>query len=145
MYLATYAQTVNVIGCIKATKTATAFATTGLPLALYRNHYGTIPVDVVNNNPALDIAAAWTQDRKALTIGVVNTTDKQQKITMDLKGANLTGAGTVWVIANSDPMVYNEPGKEPKVAIKEKKVTGVSNQLNVLDYSINLYRLEVRN
>jgi alpha-L-arabinofuranosidase len=112
---------------------------------LYRNHYGTIPVNVINKNAALDVAAAWTQDRKALTIGVVNTTGKQQQITMDLKGANLTGAGTVWVIANSDPMVYNEPGKEPKVAIKESKVTGVSNQLTVPGYSINLYRLEVGN
>jgi alpha-N-arabinofuranosidase len=145
MYLAAYAQTVNVIGCIKTTKTDAAFATTGLPLALYRNHYGTIPVEVTNGNSALDIAAAWTKDRKALTIGVVNTTDKQQQITMDLKGVNLTGSGTVWVIANSDPMAYNEPGKEPKVVIKENKVTGISNQLTVPGYSINLYRLEVRN
>jgi hypothetical protein len=64
---------------------------------------------------------------------------------MDLKGVNLTGAGTVWVIANSDPMAYNEPGKEPKVAIRENNVTGVSNQLTVPGYSVNLYRLDVRN
>jgi alpha-N-arabinofuranosidase len=145
VYLAFYAQTVNVIGCIKATKTDVSFAATGLPLALYRNHYGTIPVEITNNNDALDVAAAWTKDRKALTIGVVNTTDKQQKIKMDLKNANLTGSGTVWVIANSDPMAYNEPGKEPKIAIKENKVTGVSNQLTVPGYSVNLYRLDVRN
>jgi alpha-N-arabinofuranosidase len=145
MYLAAYAQTVNVIGCIKTTKTAAGFATTGLPLALYRNHYGTIPVDVTNRNKALDVAAAWTEDHKALTIGVVNTTDKQQQITINLKGANLTGAGIVWVIENSDPMAYNEPGKEPKVAIKENKVTGISNQLTVPGYSINLYRLEIKN
>ncbi len=145
MYLAFYAQTVNVIGCIKTTKTDVGFAATGLPLAMYRNHYGTIPVDVTNNNAALDIAAALTQDRKALTIGVVNTTDKQQQIKLDLKGVNIYSAGTVWVIANSDPMAYNEPGKEPKVAIKESKVTGISNQLTVPGYSINLYRLDVRN
>jgi len=143
VYLGFYAQTVNVIGCIKTTKTDISFAATGLPLALYRNHYGTIPVDVTNNNEALDIAAAWTQDKKALTIGVVNSTGQQQQITMDLKGANLTGAGTVWVIANSDPMAYNEPGKEPKIAIKESKVSGVSNQLTVPGYSVNLYRLDV--
>ena len=145
MYLAAYAQTVNVIGCVKTTKTAAGFATTGLPLALYRNHYGTIPVEVTNSNKALDVAAAWTQDHKALTIGVVNTTDKQQQISMNLSGANLTGAGTAWVIANPDPMAYNEPGKEPEVTIKENKVTGVSNQLTVPGYSVNLYRLEVRN
>ncbi len=143
MYLAAYAQTVNVIGCIKTTKTAAGFATTGLPLALYRSHYGNIPVDVTNSNAALDIAAAWTEDHKALTIGVVNTTAQEKKITVDLKGANLTGSGTVWVIANSDPMAYNEPGKKPKVDIKESKLTGVSNQLTVPGYSVNLYRLDV--
>ena len=144
VYLAFYAQTVNVIGCIKTTKTEAGFAATGLPLMLYRNHYGTIPVELANNNDALDIAAAWTEDKKALTIGVVNTTAQEQKVTMDLKGANLTGAGTVWVIANSDPMSYNEPGKDPKIAIKENKVSGVSNQLTVPGYSISLYRLDVK-
>ena len=143
MYLAAYAQTVNVIGCVKTTKTAAGFATTGLPLALYRNHYGTIPVDVTNSNKALDVAAAWTEDKNALTIGVVNTTAQQQKIAMDLKGAILTGTGTVWVIANSDPMAYNEPGKKPNVDIKESKLSGVSNQLTVPGYSINLYKLDV--
>ncbi|MEJ2740521.1 MAG: alpha-L-arabinofuranosidase C-terminal domain-containing protein [Dehalococcoidia bacterium] len=145
MYLAAYAQTVNVIGCIKTTKTAAGFATTGLPLAIYRKHYGTIPVDVTNSNAEIDVAAAWTEDRKALTIGVVNTTNQQQEISIDLKGVNLTGTGTVWIIANSDPMAYNEPGKELKVEIEKSKVTGVSNQLTVPGYSINLYRLEVGN
>ena len=68
MYLALYAQTVNVIGSIKTTKTDVGFAATGLPLMLYRKHYGTIPVDIAYNNDALDIAAAWTEDKKALTI-----------------------------------------------------------------------------
>ena len=144
MYLAAYAQTVNVIGCIKTTKTAAGFATTGLPLAIYRKHYGTIPVDVTNSNAAIDVAAAWTEDRKALTIGVVNTTNQQQEISIDLKGVNLTGTGTVWIIANSDPMAYNEPGKELKVEIEKSKVTGVSNQLTVPGYSINLYKLDVK-
>jgi alpha-N-arabinofuranosidase len=145
MFLATYAQTVNVIGCIKTSKTNAAFAATGLPLKLYRNNYGTIPVEVTGGTASLDVAAAWTEDRKALTIGVVNLTDQQQKIDMDLKGSNLTGSGTLWVIENSDPMAYNEPGIEPKIVIKENNVSGVSNELTVPGYSINLYKLEVRN
>lgn len=144
VYLAFYAQTVNVIGCIKTTKTEAAFAATGLPLALYRNHYGTIPVEVTNSNASLDIAAAWTEDKKALTVGIVNTTDQQQQIALDLKGANLQGAGTVWVIANPNPMAYNEPGKEPKIEIKENAVRDLANQLTVPGYSITLYKLDVR-
>ncbi|MHC4205649.1 MAG: alpha-L-arabinofuranosidase C-terminal domain-containing protein, partial [Planctomycetota bacterium] len=72
IFLANYAQTVNVIGCIKTSKTDAAFATTGLVLKLYRNNFGTIPVSVTGAADPLDISAAWTEDRKALTIGVVN-------------------------------------------------------------------------
>ncbi|NQT13612.1 MAG: alpha-N-arabinofuranosidase, partial [Planctomycetes bacterium] len=39
--MAHYAQTVNVIGCIKTTKTDAFFSTTALPLMLYRKQYGT--------------------------------------------------------------------------------------------------------
>ena len=46
VYMANYAQTVNVIGCIKTTRTAAAFETTGLVLKMYRNNFGTIPVEV---------------------------------------------------------------------------------------------------
>ena len=41
-----YAQTVNVIGCIKTTKRAAAFETTGLVLKLYRQHFGSLPVSL---------------------------------------------------------------------------------------------------
>ena len=43
-YMANYAQTVNVIGCIKTSKTDAAFATTGLVLKLYRKQFGEIPI-----------------------------------------------------------------------------------------------------
>jgi alpha-N-arabinofuranosidase len=71
MFMANYAQTVNVIGCIKTTKTDAFFATTGLVLKLYRNHYGVIPVTAKTSSP-LDAAAALSKDGKTLTIGVVN-------------------------------------------------------------------------
>ena len=45
-FMANYAQTVNVIGAIKTTPTAASFETTGLALELYRNHFGSIPVEV---------------------------------------------------------------------------------------------------
>ena len=44
--MANYAQTVNVIGCIKTSKTAAEFATTGLVLKLYREYFGQIPIDL---------------------------------------------------------------------------------------------------
>ena len=41
--------------------------TTGLALQLYRQHYGVIPLEVANTNAPLDVAAAWSFDRKAIT------------------------------------------------------------------------------
>jgi alpha-L-arabinofuranosidase len=143
IFMANYAQTVNVIGCIKTTKMAAAFATTGLVLKLYRNHFGTIPVAITGDAAPLDVSAAWTPDHDALTVSVVNPTEQPQELVTKLNGAQLTGDGTRWVIANSDPMAYNEPGKKPNVVIQEKTVAHLSNKLSVPPLSINLYKLAV--
>jgi len=140
VFLVNYAQTVNVIGAIKTTKTAAAFETTGLVLKLYRNNFGTLPVAVTNNVEPLDIAAAWTEDRNTLTFAIVNPTEQEHQLAIDLKGARLTDTGQLWLIANSDPKAYNEPGKEPNVVIVEKPVTNVSNKLSIPPLSISLYK-----
>ncbi len=144
VFLANYAQTVNVIGCIKTTKTAAAFETTGLALKLYRNHFGTVPVAATGDVQPLDVSAAWTSDRDALTVGIVNPTQQQRELVIDLKGAQLTGEGMLRLIAHSDPMAYNEPGKDPNVEIEEKPVTGLTDKLNVPPLSISLYTLAVK-
>lgn len=145
VFLANYAQTVNVIGCIKTTKTAAAFETTGLALKLYRNHFGTVPVAVSGEVGPLDVSAAWTADRKALTVGVVNPTQQQRELAIDLKGAQLTGEGVLRLITHSDPMAYNEPGEKPNVVIEEKAIAGLTDKLSVPPLSISLYRLAVKN
>ncbi len=71
-YIANYAQTVNVLGCIKVTTTAAAFESTGLVLELYRNHFGTIPIAVSGTGNNLDVSAAWADDKKAITVAIVN-------------------------------------------------------------------------
>jgi hypothetical protein len=63
---------------------------------------------------------------------------------INLKNAELTGRGKKWVIEHDDPMVYNEPGKEPKVAIEASGVSGVSDSLTAGPLSITLYKLSVR-
>ncbi|MGA1979535.1 MAG: alpha-L-arabinofuranosidase C-terminal domain-containing protein [Sedimentisphaerales bacterium] len=140
IFLANYAQTVNVIGCIKTSKTDAAFETTGLVLKLYRNNFGTLPVAVTGDMWPLDVAAAWTEDHKALTIAIVNPTEQKQELSTDLKGTRLTGNGKLWLISHSDPMAYNEPGKKPQVVIVEKPVMNVSKELNVPPLSISLYK-----
>jgi len=144
IFLANYAQTVNVIGCIKTTKTDAAFETTGLALKLYRNHFGTVPVTVTGDAYPLDVAAAWASDRKALTVAIVNPTEQEYKLPVDLEGARLSGRGRLWLIANEDPKAYNEPGKEPRVKIVEKAIDNISSKLETPALSISLYLLPVK-
>jgi len=144
VFMANYAQTVNVIGCIKTTKTKAAFATTGLVLKLYRKQFGTIPVEVTSKAKPLDIAAAWTKNRKALTIGIVNPTKTTYDLALDLKGATIKGSGQQFQIAGSDPMAYNEPGKKTNVVIEKSKLVAITNKLTVPPLSVSLFRLPVR-
>ena len=144
VFMANYAQTVNVIGAIKTTKTAAAFETTGLTLKLYRDHFGQTPVAVTGQVSPLDIVAAWTGDKKALTVGVVNPTEQEYEVTLDVKGARLSDKGRVWLISHKDPMAYNEPGKQPNVVIKEQQVSDVSSALKLPAYSVNIFEILVR-
>ena len=144
MIMANYAQTVNVIGCIKASKTGAALETTDLVLKLYGNNYGSIPVGASSDSDTIDMSAALTDDRNALTLSIVNPTDKQQQLTLDIAGVELVGTGRLRSIANSDPQAYNDPGQAPKVVIEEKQLVDVSRSLSVRPLSINLYTLQVK-
>ncbi|MBN1766126.1 MAG: hypothetical protein JW860_12770, partial [Sedimentisphaerales bacterium] len=142
--MANYAQTVNVIGCIKTTKTDAAFETTALPLMLYRNHYGAIPIEISGNSDPLDVVAAWTEERKAITVGLINPTENDLALTVDWKDVILKGSADLWCIKNQDPMAYNEPGKEPQVSIETRELKNISDTLIIPALSINLYRLPVK-
>jgi alpha-N-arabinofuranosidase len=142
---------VNVHGQVKTTKTDAALETTGLVWKLYRNHFGNLPVAVTtylclldSEYYPVDVVAALTEDRKALTIGIVNPTEQKYEIDMELKGAKLMGEGQLWLIANSNLMAYNEPGVPDRVKIEEKTLSGISNKLDVSPLSINLYKLPIR-
>jgi alpha-N-arabinofuranosidase len=150
IFMANYAQTVNVIGAIKTTKTAAAFDTTGLVLKLYRAHFGTVPVAVTGAPEPLDVVAAWTSPaspssgsaaRRALTISVINPTASEQVLAIDVKGITLPATARLWRIAGTDPMAYNEPGKPPSVVIQEMAAVPVSKALRVPPMSISLFEL----
>ncbi len=144
IFMANYAQTVNVIGCIKTSKTESAFATTGLVLKLYRQQYGDIPVEVGGAPEPLDVSAAWTSDCTALTVAVVNPTRDAIRFPINIEGAQLTGRGTRWVITGPDEMAYNEPGGRTDVEIVESEVKRLRAYLKVPPMSVTLYRLNTR-
>ena len=144
VFMANYAQTVNLLGAIKTNKTDAIFETNGLVLKMYRRHFGTLPVAVTNNTEFLDIVAAWTSDRKALTIAVVNPTDDRRILDVHLRGAEFSGTAELWQIADPDPMAGNVPGQPIRVQIRQRSLTGIRNLLTVPAYSINIFILPSR-
>ncbi len=105
-FMANYAQTVNVIGAIKTTKTAAAFDTTGLVLKLYRAHFGTVPVEVIGPTPAapLDLMACWKDEAKrVMTVSIVNPTKGEQTVTVDTGKLGLAPTAKLYLITGERP------------------------------------------
>ena len=140
--MANYAQTVNVIGCIKTNKTNAQFETTGLALKLYRNQFGVIPLQAEAAKP-FDVAAALTEDQKTLTLGIVNPTDKAADFSLDTIGVKLGSTAQKFEIANDDPMAHNDPGAEQKIDIVESQVTLDAGKISVSPMSITVLRIPV--
>jgi alpha-N-arabinofuranosidase len=144
MFMANYAQTVNVIGAIKTTKTAAEFEATGQVLKMYRNHYGTLPVEVSGAPKPLDVVAAWTADRTAMTIAVVNPTKAEVELSLAFQGAAVASEGRLWRVTGPDEMAYNDPGKDPTVRIEESAVRSQSGKVKVAPLSATVFWFPVR-
>ncbi len=142
--LACYAQTVNVIGAIKTSKTAAVLDSTGEALVMYRRHFGTIPVEITGAPEPLDVAAAWTKDRKAITVSIINPTYETQRLAIRVTGAQLASQGKSWVLTSPDDMDFNDPGKEPVVKFTEKTVTGIRDTLEVAPASATIFEIPVK-
>lgn len=94
------------------------YSNAGLLFRLYRQNFGQLPISVSGNSPQpapkwpvggdqpainagsptypLDIAAALTEDRRILTLAVVNATEKPQKTRMALTGFHPVSQGRMW-------------------------------------------------
>lgn len=137
-----YAQTVNVIGAIKTSRRNAAFETTGLVLKLYRQQFGEHPVDTETTG-LIDAQAAWSSDRRRLTLGIVNPTLKAMTFPLEIQGARIRGTGLRWQIAGGDPMAYNDPDQPARVTIQESAVVGLTDRITVVPCSVTLLSLDV--
>ncbi len=142
-FMANYAQTVNVIGAIKTTPTAAEMEATGLVLQLYRQRFGVTPVEVAGAPAPLDVSAAWTADKSALTVAVVNPTEQPASFSLALKGAALTGQGMSWQIAGASRWAHNDPGAPREIDIRQTPHHG-GGTLAVAPLSVTIFELPVR-
>jgi len=139
IHTANYAQTVNVIGAIKTTDTKAEFASTGLVLKLYRNHFGTKPLNFKGEIGHLDVMAALNESGNILTVSVVNPTDEE--VTLDLEGVALPSSAIQYVITGEKDSSYNAPGKKRGVDIHNLGTVSIVDGLKAGPLSANLWKI----
>jgi alpha-N-arabinofuranosidase len=131
----------------------------GLVFKLYRDHFGTIPVEVSGNSPQpkptdppggeqpmvnagsdtfpVDVVAAWTEDRRTLTVAVLNPNGEPQSLNLIISGAGLSGKGTLWRLASAE-----NDGQNPSIG--NSPIDSVPGSLTLPPFSVNIYEFAVR-
>lgn len=142
--MANYAQTVNVIGAIKTSKTEALLDTTGLVLKLYRHHFGTIPVEVTGKPELLDVMACWKEGRRTLTVAIINPTRSEQTLKLRFNSFKPPKKARLFLITGDDPKARNVPGEPPAVTIQEISDAAFGKTLSVAPISVSLYELDVK-
>ncbi|MGZ5439944.1 MAG: alpha-L-arabinofuranosidase C-terminal domain-containing protein, partial [Candidatus Aminicenantales bacterium] len=143
-FMANYAQTVNVIGAIKTSKTAAVLDSTGVILALYRHQFGTIPVTVGGAPEPLDVMACWKDETKSvLTLSIVNPTKMPQTIKLDAGKLRLPKTAKLFLVAGDDPRACNVPGQPPAVTVRETESAPFGKKITVPPISVSLYHIGV--
>jgi len=139
---------------------------TGLLFKMYRDHFGVIPVEVGGNSPQpkpafpaggdqpavnpgsptypLDVSAALSSDRKILAIAVLNPSDAEQSIHLDIRGASLASTGTLWRMAPSSIDATVKAGSPPEVQVEEQSLGALPATVTLRPYSVNIYSYPVQ-
>jgi alpha-L-arabinofuranosidase len=142
------------------------FNTTGLMFKLFREHYGTLPIEVTGNSPQpapkwpvggdqpavnagsptypLDVSAAFTSDRKFLTVAVVNPTTSTQQLDLNIEGTHASGNSRMWQMTGPNESAANVLGQKPQVEIAETALPGVPATLSIAPVSLNIYEFPVQ-
>ena len=139
---------------------------TGLLFKMYRDHFGTIPVEVSGDSPQpkptfpaggdqpainpgsdtypLDVSAALSEDRKILAIAVLNPSDSEQNIKIAINGAKLASAGKLWRMAPDSIDAGVQVDKKPEVQVEEQTLGALPGTITVRPFSVNIYSYPVQ-
>jgi alpha-N-arabinofuranosidase len=147
------------------TRTEAVLNPTGLLFKMYREHFGTIPVEVSGDSPQpkpiyppggdqpavnpgsdtypLDVSAAWSDDRKTLTFAVLNPSDSEQRLTLSIHGAKLANQGHLWRMAPVSVDATITVGQKPGVEVQEQELASVPGAMSVPPFSVSIYSFAV--
>jgi alpha-N-arabinofuranosidase len=143
IYMANYAQTVNVIGCVKTNTTHSVLDATGQVLKLYRHKFGFIPVGISGETRPFDVGATLTADGDTLTVSIVNPVMETISFPLNVSGGIPGSNIEIWRVTAPDEMSTNEPGREPSVVIKGPETAKFGKYLTAGPASITIFRIPV--
>ncbi len=148
------------------TRTEAVLNPTGLLFKMYRDHFGTIPVEVSGDSPQpkplfpaggdqpavnpgsdtypLDVSAALSEDRKTLTFAVLNPSDAKQSMNLVISGVKLGSQGRLWQMAPSKVDAVAAVGKTPEVAVEEHPLGTVPDMIEAPPFSLSIYSYPVQ-
>ena len=150
---------------ISENRTEAILNPTGMLFKMYRDHFGTIPVEVSGDSPQpkptfpaggdqpavnpgsptypLDVVAAFGEDQKTFTIAVLNPSNAEQHMKLAIGGAKLSGQGKLWRMAPSSLDATVTLGKKPEVQVEEQGLSSVPETMDVPPFSVNIYSFPV--
>ena len=151
---------------ISEDRTDAVLSPVGLLFKMYREHFGTIPVEVSGDSPQpkpiypaggdqpsvnpgsdtypLDVSAALTEDRKALTFAVVNPSDSEQRLDLSTKGATLSGQGKLWRMAPASVDATITVGQKPGVEVQEQELEAIPKEMIAPPFSVSIYSFSIQ-
>jgi len=151
---------------LSSSRTEAVLNPSGLLFKLYRDHFGVIPVAVSGNSPQpvpkvsgfannpkvnagsdtypLDIAAALSEDRKTLSVAVLNPTESRQQLNFSIKGVELSGKGELWRMAPASLDAIITVGRKPGVEVEQLALEAVPSAAVIAPFSVNIYKLGVK-
>ncbi len=138
---------------------------TGMLFKMYRDHFGTIPVEVTGDSPQpkvtfpvggdqpavnpgsdtypLDVVAAFSEDKKTLTIAVLNPSDAAASMKLAVNNVKLAAQGTLWQMAPKSLTAVVALGKPAEVSVDEHKLGALPENITAPPFSINIYSYPV--
>lgn len=143
-------------------RTASTISAKGRIFQLYQQQFGAIPVAVDGHSPTpkpqypiggdqpkvnagsatypLDVSASLTEDGSALIIAVVNATEQEGALALNIEDFPYQATGQCWRFTGLGPDAKNAVGKEPEVITVSAEFDATAKRLHIAPLSVELYR-----
>jgi alpha-N-arabinofuranosidase len=150
---------------MSANRTEAVLNPTGLLFKMYRDHFGSVPVEVSGDSPQpkpawppggdqprvnpgsdtypLDVSAAFGEDRKTLTFAVLNPSDSERQLRLSINGVKLARPGHLWRMAPPSVDATITAGQKPGVEVEEQGQATIPDTMAVPPFSVSIYSFAV--